>query len=346
MMAAVLREFGQPLEITDWPDPRPGPRDAIVRVMACGIDGTDLKLLGGFGYTPELPFIMGHEPAGVVEEIGSEVTEVRCGDRVVPYIFMIPPGSPWYGSPSEQLCPEMTGVIGVKNVPGGYAERLRVPAAQLTRLPDSIAWADAAVLCDAGLTAWHAVRRAQLESGEAVLVIGVGGVGSFVVQFARLAGAEVIAVEKHVAKLDWARSLGAERVIDGCQEDVPQCARQLAGAGGVDCVLDVVGSAESIAWAIESLRPGGRLVLVGYTPDAYPLSPKRFAQNEWRLIGSRGGTRRDLQAVVDQVAAGRVRSIVTRSRRLLEVNEALTSLREGQVLGRTVLEVHSPDTTR
>lgn len=338
MKAALLEEFGAPLVLTDVPDPVPGPDEVQIRVRACGIDGTDLKLLDGFGYTPKLPFIMGHEPAGVVEQVGGELDEFAPGDRVIPHIFLVPPESRWFRSPREQLCPEMTGVVGVKDAPGGYAERVCVAARQLVRIPESVAWHDAAVLCDAGLTAWHAVDRASLLSGETVLVVGVGGVGSFVVQFAKMAGVDVIAVDRSAQKLDWARSLGADHVLNSHEQDVAGEVRRLTGGIGVDCALDIVGAAASLTAGIAALKPGGRLVLVGYTPDEYTLSAKQFAQNEFELIGSRGGSFRDLQAVVDCVASGRIKSIVTGRRPFEEVNEALAELRAGGVLGRLVLE--------
>jgi 2-desacetyl-2-hydroxyethyl bacteriochlorophyllide A dehydrogenase len=284
---------------------------------------------------------MGHEPAGIVDKVGSDVTEFRPGDRVLPYIFLIPPGSRWYQSSREQLCPEMAGVIGVKNLPGGYAERLRITARQLIRLPDSIAWKDAAVLCDAGLTAWHAIARSRIQIGETVVVIGVGGVGSFVVQLAKLAGANVVAVERSAKKTEWARSLGAQYAIDSGQMQVTEEVKRLTAGAGADCVLDIVGSRDSLAAGIDSLRVGGRLVVVGYTPDVYSLSAKRLAQNELELLGSRGGTRRDLAAVVNLMASGRIQSVVTQTRPLNQVNEALTELRQGNVLGRVVLELHS-----
>src|SRR5437764_3626683 len=111
MKAAVLKAFGAPLSIEEVDDPRPGPDDAVLKVMACGIDGTDLKLLDGFGYTPELPFIMGHEPAGVIEAVGERVTSFKPGDRVIPYIFIIPRESRWFDTEREQLAPDMSGVI-------------------------------------------------------------------------------------------------------------------------------------------------------------------------------------------------------------------------------------------
>lgn len=139
-------------------------------------------------------------------------------------------------------------------------------------------------------------------------------------------------------KAAWARHLGVALVISADARDVGAEVRRLT-EGGVDCVLDIVGSSASLAAGIGALRPGGRLVLVGYTPDEYRLSAKQFAQNEFELIGSRGGSYRDLQAVVGRVASGGVRSIVTCRRPLAEVNEALAELKSGGVMGRLVLDV-------
>ncbi len=339
MKAAVLKAFGVPLSIEQVDDPRPGPDEVVVKVRACGIDGTDLKLLDGFGYTPDLPFIMGHEPAGVVETVGARVTEFRPGDRVIPYIFIVPTDSPWYRTEREQLCPDMIGVLGVSGPHGGYAEQLVAPACQLVHIPEGVGWHDAAVHCDAGLTAYHAVQRSRLAPGETALVIGVGGVGSFVVQFAKLTGARVIAVEQTSTKLDWAREMGATTAINTA--DLGQAVRELTDGQGVDCVLDIVGTAQTMAGGADLVRVGGRMVVVGYTPDAFSLSGKLLAQNELEFIGSRGGSRRDLVAALKLMADGRLRSIVTDRAPLSRVNEALAKLRSGRVIGRSVLDVTS-----
>jgi propanol-preferring alcohol dehydrogenase len=337
MKAAVLRAFGAPLSIEEVDDPLAGPDDVVVKVRACGIDGTDLKLLDGFGYTPDLPFIMGHEAAGVVEAVGERVSTFEPGDRVIPYNFLISPESPWYQTEREQLCPDMTGILGIKNRNGGYAERLLVPAHQLVHIPDDVAWHDAAVHCDAGLTAYHAVHRSRLTLGETALVIGVGGVGSFVVQFAKLAGARVLAVERTRAKLDWARDLGAAEAVSSA--DVSQAVRDWTNGRGVDCVLDIVGTEQTMAAAIDAVGVGGRIVVIGYTPDLFALSGKRLAQNELEVIGSRCGSRKELVAALGLSAAGRVRSIVTERSPLSGANEALGRLRSGEVIGRLVLDI-------
>lgn len=336
MKAAILKAFGAPLGVERMDDPLAGPGEAVIRVVACGIDGTDLKLLDGFGYAPELPFVMGHEPAGVVESVGPGVSGWSPGDRVVPYIFLVPVASPWYRSEREQLASDLAGVIGVKAHHGGYAERLVLPAHQLVRIPDAVSLRDAAVHCDAGLTAYHAVRRGRLQPGETALIIGVGGVGSFAIQYARLAGATVLAAERTPAKLAWAQQLGANAAV---AEDVPDFVRQRTAGRGVDCVLDIVGTSATWSTALASVAAGGRIVVVGYTPDAFTLSGKWLAQNEIEVLGSRAGSRAELEEALGLAAGGKVRSIITDSMPLDRVNEALAQLREGNVLGRMVLDV-------
>ena len=339
MKAAVLREFGKPLLLLEVDVPVPAPDEVLIRVRACGIDGTDLKLHDGFGYEPQLPFIMGHEPAGVVEQVGGEVAEFEPGDRVVTYNFFVCGTCPLCRGDREQLCPNMTGVLGVLGKPGGYAEYLKVPARQVLPIPDGVSFADAAVLCDAGITAFHAVERSRARSGETVLLFGIGGVGSFALQFARLAGARVIAVDVSEQKCAHASDLGADAVINGSEADVSATVREMTDGWGSECVLDVVGKEATIATGVDSLCNGGRITLVGYTPESYALNGKQVAQKELEVIGSRCGRRRDLLGAAALVASGRTRSIVTDTHPLDQVNEALDRLRAGHVLGRCVLTV-------
>jgi 2-desacetyl-2-hydroxyethyl bacteriochlorophyllide A dehydrogenase len=339
MQAAILKAFGAPLVLENVEDPRAGPDDAVVRVIACGFDGTDLKLLDGFGYAPSLPFIMGHETAGIVETVGTRVTAYRPGDRVVAYNFVIPRDSPWFDTAREQIAPDIQAILGVRDHYGGFAERLSLPAAQLVHIPDDIGFADAAVHCDAGLTAFHAVRRARITAGETVLVIGAGGVGSFALQFTRLAGAQVVAIEQTSAKRDWALGLGALAAVG--TDGVAAAVRNHTGGRGFDCVLDIVGTKETSAAAIEAAGRGGRIVIVGYTPDSFAISGKHIAQNEIELIGSRAGSRAELGEALARTAAGGIRSVVTDHFPLSGVNDGLAALRTGRILGRGVLDIGS-----
>jgi len=339
MKAAVLKEFGKPLSIEEVETPTPADDEALIRVQACGTDGTDLKLLEGFGYKPELPFTIGHEVTGIVESCGKDVTHFQPGDHVITYNFFICGNCVNCRTHREQICPNMTGVLGARGKPGGMAEFITMPERQLVKIPDEIPWHDAAVICDAGITAFHAVDRSRTKLGETVLIVGVGGVGSFAVQFAKLSGARVIAVDQSAPKLEWAKKLGADLTIDSSQCDVAAEARKATNDWGVDCAIDIVGLESTMRAGVNSLRNGGRIVIVGYTPDEYPLSGKYFAQNELELIGTRCGRKQDLINAAHMIAAGKVQSIVTDRVPFEEVNEAHEKLRAGTVIGRLVLEM-------
>ncbi|NWF70323.1 MAG: zinc-binding dehydrogenase [Chloroflexi bacterium] len=342
MKAAVLQQFGQPLALADVAVPTPAADEVLLQTQACGIDGTDLKLCAGFGYTPQLPFIMGHEIAGIVRAVGSGVTDFAPGDRVIVYNFLFCGRCVYCLTQREQLCLNMRGVMGVLQRHGGYAEYVAVPAQQLVPIPPSVAWEDAAVCCDALLTAIHALERSRLRLGETVIVIGVGGVGSVLVQLARLAGAQVIAVDHDARRADWAAENGAHVFVDSSAEpDLAQKLRALTDGLGAACVIDVVGKQATMHAAFNSLQRAGRLVIVGYTPDHFPVPGKQLAQNELEIIGTRAGRRSDLSAALNLLAAGQLKSIVRYRYPLAAVNEALAHLRAGGALGRIVLTYHA-----
>ena len=337
MKAAILRAFQQPLHWQEVDTPTPAADEALVQVMACGIDGTDLKLLSGFGYTPDLPFIMGQEVAGVVAEVGERVTGFGTGDRVIAYNFTTCGECLPCLTFREQICVNMGGVLGAKDRHGGYAEYVAIPARQLVRVSEGIAWPDCAVCCDAGMTAYHAVDRARLRVGESVLIIGVGGVGSMAVQLAKAAGARVLAIDLSDAKRDWARRLGADAALNPQEMDIPAAVRERTAGLGVDCVIDIVGQTETMSAGVNSLRHGGRLVIVGYTPDTYAVEGKYLAQNELEIIGTRAGRKQDLINIARLMAGGSIKSIVTQTFPMEEANEALAVLQAGEILGRIVL---------
>lgn len=336
MKAAVLRALGEPLRIENLPRPKPGAGEVLVKVRACGIDGTDLKLLEGFGYAPELPFIMGHEIAGEAAEIGVDVSDFAPGDRVAVYNFVTCGVCFYCRRFRDQLCLNMRGIVGVLDVPGGYAEYVCLPAQQLIRLPEGVSWADGATCCDAGLTALHAVDRAQVNIGDRALVIGIGGVGSVVTQILRMAGVEVIAVDVDADKAEWARQQGASYFLKATDDDLVARVLDLTGGMGVDCAIDVVGLETTMRAGFNALRRAGRLVVVGYTPERFPLSGKELAQKEKEVIGTRAGRRDDLRRCLELYAGGKLTSIVGREYPLDRVNEALAELRAGAT-GRIVL---------
>ena len=337
MKAAVLQAFGQPLVWQDIDLIGPASHEVLVRVEACGIDGTDLKLLDGFGYEPELPFVPGHEIAGIVVETGADVRDLRLGTHVIVYNFETCGSCAMCLANRSQLCLDLGSVMGVLGAHGGMAEYLRVPEAQVIPVAPDLPFVDAATCCDAGLTALHAVTRAGVRAGESVLVIGVGGVGSFVVQLIRHRHAHPIAIELGSAKMAWAREMGAQEVLDGSRVPWDKSLRELDLGNGVDCVLDIVGTRATMQAGIEALRPGGRMVLVGYTPDDFQVSGKEMAQKELNFLGTRAGTRQDLKEVSSLLSQGALASIVTTTFPMAEANAALDLLRSGHANGRIVL---------
>ena len=336
MKAAVLRKIGEQLTIEELPQPTPGVGEALVKVRACGLDGTDLKLLDGFGYVPQLPFIMGHEVAGEVAAVGADVFDFAPGDRVAIYNFVTCGACVYCRTFHEQLCLNMRGIVGILEVAGGYAEYVCTPVQQLVPVPDEVSWADSATCCDAGMTALHAVDRADVKIGDTALVIGIGGVGSIVTQLLAASGVEVIAADIESTKAEWARQQGASVFLPAAGDDLVTSVQGMSGGLGVDRVIDVVGLESTMGAGFASLRPGGRMVVVGYTPELFPLSGKELAQNEKEVTGTRAGRRSDLDRCLKLYAAGVLRSIVRREYALDQVNEALAELRAG-ITGRIIL---------
>ncbi len=337
MKALVLRALDQPLRLEEIETPTPGPDEVLVQVMACSMDAADMMILSGFGYVPKLPHVLGHETAGLVVEVGEHVTDFQPGDRVAVYNYFYCGGCVYCRAHREQLCLNMGGILGILERYGGHAEYTVALARQLVRVPENVAWHDAATCCDAGITAYHAVDRGGVRLGETVLVIGIGGVGSMVTQICKASGARVIVAVLSEERGRRALEMGADYILNSRDVDVKETIRELTGGLGVDCVIDVVGVQETITYGMDSLRRGGRLVLVGYTPERYPLKGEQLDQNELTIIGTRGGRLSDLSSVVQLVAEGRIKSVVTNRFPMEEANEALAFLRSGRALGRVVL---------
>lgn len=268
MKAMLFRNPGgaEALEYTDVDDPDPGPRDVVIDVAVTALNHLDVVQRNGWFTMPgfTLPHIAGMDVAGVVSVVGSEVTRVRLGDRVVvdPSLSEVPEGSRLTGM--GDLYGEL-GVIG-GTVAGGYAERCLAPETHVYLLPVTMSWHQAVCFPTAWLTAWHALFPiGRLAGGETLLVHAAGsGVSTAAIQLALHAGATVLATAGTDDKCERALALGAQHVLNNRTGDVAAWAREVTGGMGVDVVLDHVGPA---LWAASmlSLRPRGRLVTCGNT---------------------------------------------------------------------------------
>jgi len=316
-----------------------GPRDALVRVQACGVCHTDLHLAEGlfkaFGYDP-FPLIPGHEIAGVVEECGAEVAGVQPGDRVAVY---------WWHScgrcrcclaGEEESCLEGLARMQATGLtrPGGYAQWASVPADCLIPLPPEIDFTAAAPFGCAGLTVYAALVNAGLRPGQRAAMLGLGGLGHLGLQIARAMGAEVVALTSTEAKQELATRLGAHHVLLAAGRDFGKRLREL---GGVDVVVSTTMDFQTIRDVMDGLLPQGTLVLASLTAGRLPIDPRTFVLAQQRVMGSFLGSRAQFQQLLHLAVLHGIRPLVERYP-LEQVNEVWQRLRENKVQFRAVLE--------
>jgi alcohol dehydrogenase len=305
--AAVLHAFGEPLAVEDVPDPAPAPDGAVVAVRATGVCRSDWHAWRGHDASVTLPHVGGHELAGEVVAVGAQVRSIRVGDRVtVPFCCGCGVCEPCARGETQvcerDLQPGFT-------LWGSFAERVALPCADLNlvRLPDALDWVSAAALGCRFMTAWAALRvHGRVAPGEWVAVHGCGGVGLSAVMIAVAAGARVVAVDVEPAKLERARSLGAEHAVDASREDAVAAVESLSG-GGAHLAIDALGSPETCAASLLGLRRHGRHLQVGLLlagDERPPVPMARVIARELSLRGVHGMAVRHYPGLLDAVARG------------------------------------------
>jgi 6-hydroxycyclohex-1-ene-1-carbonyl-CoA dehydrogenase len=299
--AVFYGDKGLRVEEVERPEPDLG--EVLVRVAACGICRTDLHYLHGTPTFKKPPLILGHEISGVVE--GPEDDPLQ-GQRV-----LLPPVIPcghceYCQAGRGTLCRRMVMLGNHRD--GGFAEYVTVPAWAVFPLPEEVPLEEGSILSDAFSTPYHAVvNRAQVRPGQTVAVFGCGGVGLAAVQFADLAGGRTIAVDLVDEKLRLAKTFGAWETVNPREvEDVGKEIRRLSD-GGVHAALEVIGNPLTMQQAFESLRWGGRLVVVGYSDRKLALSAAKLMFREMEVMGSLGCGLQDFPKIIDLAARGRLK---------------------------------------
>jgi 2-desacetyl-2-hydroxyethyl bacteriochlorophyllide A dehydrogenase len=335
----VLPGVDEPLRLESRPVPRPAPGQALVRVEACGVCGSDLFLQeGGFG-AGKLPVVPGHEAAGRVVAVGDAADEALVGRQVALYYIDAPPTSRWAVAGHGNVGPDVQR-MGV-DVDGALADFVVRPVSTLVVVDPAMDPASVAVATDALATPWHAlVTVARVLPQETVAVIGLGGVGSNAVQIAKHLGARVVAVGRGAAKLALAGRLGADALVRSA--DGPAAVVD-AAHGQVDVVLQCTSDAGMDRLAVEVAGYRGRVVLVGASLSSFSVAATELIWRELALLGSRGHTRQDIEAVLQLVRTGALRTehLTEHQRPLREAAAAFDDLRHHRVL-RTVLRTGEP----
>ncbi|MEY9968270.1 propanol-preferring alcohol dehydrogenase [Streptacidiphilus sp. MAP12-16] len=336
MKAAVVQDFTAPLAIEDRPLPTPAPHQVRVHIEACGLCHTDIHAAhGDWPVKPTPPFVPGHEGVGIIDAVGSQVRHVRVGDRVaIPWLAEACGRCDHCVTGWETLCLQQQN--SGYSVDGGYAEYSLAHGDYVVPVPEGLNPLDAAPLACAGVTTYKAVKVSGARPGTRVLISGVGGLGHLALQYARIAGAETIAVDVTDEKLALARELGADHVIDARIQDVAAEAQKL---GGADAAISLAVSNASFQAAYAALRRGGTLVLVALPADGkLELPVFDTVLNGTSVVGSIVGTRQDLAEVFQLHALGRTR-VIRESRRLEDVNACFEEVLAGKVSARLVFDL-------
>ncbi|MCH7994823.1 MAG: zinc-binding dehydrogenase [Planctomycetes bacterium] len=339
MKAAIFHGSEGGLRIEEMPIPEVGPDQILVKVAACGVCHTDLHYIEhGVPTFKKPPIVLGHEASGTVDKVGGDVTALTVGQRVLIPAVLTCGRCVACRQGRENICSNMT-MLG-NHFDGAYAEFVAVPAKDVLPLPDSIPLEDASIIADAVSTPYHAVKnRAKVQPGDTVVVFGCGGVGVNVVQLAAAAGGYVIAVDINDRKLDWAKEFGAALTVNASKvERIDKEIKKLTG-GGADIAIEVIGNPKTIEQAFDCVRPGGRLCVVGYTPEAISIIAGKIMFKELEIVGSLGCRPVDYPPLIRMVEQGKVdlQRLITHRFPLDELQKAFDVMKEGVSLRSIVI---------
>ena len=340
MKVSWFHRFGGPevlvCEETRKPTPELG--EAVVRVRAVGINHVDLDVRAGTSRIPvSFPHILGREFAGEVAALGDRASPLKEGDRVWVTCRLPCSTCEFCLSGRDNLCVR-EGYFGL-DLPGGYAEFVKVPIANLQRLPSHVSFQDAAASQIAFGTAWHVlINRGRLQAGNTVLIQAAGsGIGSAAVQVASLAGATIFATASSEQKLQRAKALGAHHLINYSEENFARRVLELTGGKGVDVIMEHVGG-EVFTRSLECLKTDGVIVTAGaHAGEVVPLDIIPFFRRQLRLAGSKNASVTELRTVMDLVAEGRLKPVVHATFPLAEAAEAHRVVGSREIFGKVLL---------
>ena len=342
MKALVLRSANAPFSLETVPDPTPGPGEAVVRVLACG-SGLTIQHVKAGRAPVEFPRIIGHEITGEVVALGSGVSGLAEGDAVTAYFYLTCGHCKWCRIDRETLCENFGGFVG-REVDGGYAEYMKLPAENFIKLPAGLDHrkypAEIGVITDAVATPLKVIRRARVAAGETVAVFGAGGgLGIHMLMMARWAHARVIAVDTASNKLGACRDAGADEVVDASRDDPAEALMELTGGAGVDVAIDFVSSRQTLESGVASLGRGGRLVTLGGSGQEFTAPARDMLNKELELIGSRYATKQEVIEALELVARGEIWPLVTEIGTLETAESVHDKIENGLVTGRAALLV-------
>jgi propanol-preferring alcohol dehydrogenase len=340
MKAAVVHAFGQPLQIEEMPVKEPGLHQILVKVIASGVCHTDLHAVDGdWPIKPKMPLIPGHEAIGYVAAVGQDVKNVKEGDIVgVPWLYSACGCCEYCITGWETLCEQQQN--GGYSVDGGYAEYVIADARYVGKFPAGIDFIGMAPIICAGVTVYKGLKETETRPGQWVAISGIGGLGHLAVQYAKAMGLQVAAIDVADEKLELAKRLGASLVVNARKQDPGEYLKK--EVGGMHGVLVTAVSPIAFKQGLSALRRKGVISLNGLPPGGFELPIFDTVLNRYTIRGSIVGTRQDLQEAIDFAVAGKVKATVHPAR-LEDINSIFAEMKKGEIEGRMVLEIASPE---
>ncbi len=342
MKAAIIRENGGPevVQVGEIPDPKPGPREVVVKVLCAGLNHLDIWVRKGRpGTSLSGPHILGSDAVGIIEAVGQDVQIPKVGDEVILNPGLSCGHCEFCARGDHSVCPSF-GILGLSRA-GTFAEKVAISACNVYPKPAHLNTEQAATLSLACVTAWRMLMtRAQTKAGECVLIHGIGGGAAlYALQLAKLAGIEVIVTSSSDEKLAYAAKLGADHGINYKEEDVVGRVKDITSGRGVDVVIDSVGAA---TWPIDFavVRRGGRIVTCGITTG--PLAETNLQALYWNqltICGSTMGSAEDFRQMLRTVNVNKLTPVVDKVFPLSEVRQAMDRMEAGEQFGKIALKI-------
>ena len=336
MKAAVVREFGAPLQIEEVEVKRPGRNQILVKVIASGVCHTDLHAVeGDWPVKPKMPLIPGHEGVGYVVAVGPDVNNVKEGDAVgVPWLYSACGCCDHCITGWETLCESQQN--GGYSVDGGFAEYVIADARYVGHLPTNTNFLQMAPILCAGVTVYKGLKETEVKPGEWVAISGIGGLGHVAVQYAKAMGMHVAAIDIGDDKLDLAKRLGADLIVNAKEQNPGEFLKK--ETGGMHGALVTAVSPIAFKQGLETLRRKGTMALNGLPPGNFDLSIFDTVLNRITIIGSIVGTRKDLQEAIEFAVDGKVKANVTAAK-LEDINDVFDKMKKAEIEGRMVLQI-------
>jgi len=336
MKAAVAVAFNQPLEIKEVPIPEVTPGKILVKIEASGVCHTDLHAVhGDWPVKPHLPFIPGHEGVGKIVALGEGVTRLKLGDRVgVPWLYSACGHCDHCYEGWETLCLEQEN--SGYSVNGTFAEYCLADADYVGIIPDGADSREIAPILCAGVTVYKGLKMTEAKTGDWVAIFGIGGLGHVAVQYAKLMGFNVAAIDVDDDKLALGKKLGADVAINARRQDVKQAVRAATGEGCHGVLVTAV-SPKAFSQAVETVRRGGTVVLIGLPAGSFDLSIFNMVLDGITVRGSIVGSRMDLKEALMLAGAGKVKAHI-HTDKLENINDIFAKLEAGKIDGRMVID--------